>query len=278
MQTHRDRVVRARGLDFHLVEWGSASAPTVLFLHGITGHARTWDDEASALADRFRVLALDLRGHGDSGVPPDGDYSDLALADDVAAVADALGLARFQIVGLSLGGRTGIAFAGSHPDRVERLVVVDIGPDIAPAGRTRIFSMIGAAPERFDSVEQAMSWIRVANPRYAESKLRQRVEHGFRPLPDGGFAWKYDRALRNAARDGQQRPRADLWPLWKAIECPTLVIQGRESDILDDQIARQMVDTQPRARLAVVPEAGHTVPGDQPEAFLRLIRDFLTKA
>jgi pimeloyl-ACP methyl ester carboxylesterase len=113
------------------------------------------------------------------------------------------------------------------------------------------------------------------NPRYTDAKLRHRVEHGLRALPDGGFAWKYDRELREGARQGRARPAGDLWGAWKAIDCPTLLVQGRESDILDDTIAAKMIDAQPRAKLAVVPEAGHTVPGDQPEAFLRLISDFL---
>src|SRR5437879_5906922 len=115
---HRDRAVVLQGQRFHYTEWGAATAPALVLLHGVTGHARTWDDEARALASRYRVLALDQRGHGDSGPAPDGDYTVAAMARDLTAFADALGLARMAIVGLSMGGRVAIAFAGEAPSRV----------------------------------------------------------------------------------------------------------------------------------------------------------------
>ena len=270
-----DRFVTARGLRFHVVECGVPSAPALVFLHGITAHARTWDEEACALGARFHVLAIDQRGHGDSEPAPDGDYGNPALVDDFAALVDALGLSRFHLVGLSLGGRVAMAYAATHPERVDRLVVVDIGPDIAPAGLARVGLLLSASPERFERLDDAIAWMRAANPLYTEDKLRHRAEHGLRPLPDGGLTWKYDREIRDAARHGRFRAAVDLWPSWKAIAVPTLLVRGAESDVLDDAIAQRMIDVQPRARLAVVPGAGHTVPGDQPEAFLRLLTDFL---
>lgn len=273
---HSDRFVTVRGLRFHYCEWGDTAAPAAVFLHGITSDARAWDDEARALAARFRVVALDLRGHGDSEKAPDGDYSHQTLADDFAAVADAIGLARFHLVGLSLGGRVGFAYAAAHPGRVERLVVVDIGPDIAADGILRVLRAMASAPERFATLDDVRAWIRAMNPRYTETKLRQRAELAVRPLPDGGCGWKYDVELRESVRQGRMRPAPDLWPAWTALACPTLLIQGAESDLLTDEIAKRMIEAQPHARLAVVPGAGHTVPGDQPAAFLRLLTEFLT--
>jgi esterase len=128
---HTDRTVVLRGQRFHYVEWGQPAGPAVVVLHGVTGHARTWDDEARLLGARYRVLALDQRGHGDTDPAADGDYSDAALLADLVAFVDTLALPRLSLVALSLGGRVAINFAGSHPGRVERLVVVDIGPEIA---------------------------------------------------------------------------------------------------------------------------------------------------
>jgi esterase len=272
---HRDHHLLIHGSRFHYTEWGDPHAAPVVLLHGVTGHARTWDDEARALAARHRVLVLDQRGHGDSDPAPDGDYTTATLAHDLAAFLDALGLARVGLVGLSLGGRVAIALAGGHPARVERLVVVDIGPEVAAAGRTRVGMMMGGTPERFETLEEALAYSRAGNPRYTESQLRARVEHGVRPLPGGGFTWKYDRGLREAVRLGKWRDPIDLWPLWSAIACPTLLVRGEESDILSPEIARRMLDTQPRARLIEVPGAGHTVPGDQPDAFRALLGAFL---
>lgn len=272
---HTDRTVDLHGRRLHYTEWGATAAPAVVFLHGITGHARTWDDEARALADRFRVIALDQRGHGDSDPAPDGDYSDGALLGDLEAFADALGLGRPSLVALSLGGRVAINYAGRHPERVARLVVVDIGPEIAPAGRARVGGLMAGAPEHFETIDDVVAHIRANNPRYREAMLRHRAEHAVRPLPGGGFTWKYDRALRDAIRQGRLRTPADLWPQWRAIACPVLLVRGAESDILTDEVAKRMVEVQPQARLAVVADAGHTVPGDQPAVFQSLVRDFL---
>lgn len=270
-----DRVLALHGQRLHYTEWGERDAPAVVLLHGLTGHCRTWDSEALVLASRCRVLALDLPGHGDSDPAPDGDYSLNALTADLAAFADATRLDHLSLVGLSLGGLVAIAYAATHPRRLARLVVVDIGPEIAPAGRARVGTLIANAPERFATVEAALALARLAHPRYDESRLRERVEHGLRPLPGGGWAWKYDPALREAVRAGRFTDSVDLWPLWAAIDCPTLLVRGAESDVLAPETARRMLQRQPRARLVEVPGAGHTVPGDQPGPFAALLAEFL---
>jgi pimeloyl-ACP methyl ester carboxylesterase len=269
---HEDRTISLRGQRFHYTEWGDPATPPIVMLHGITGHARTWDGEARLLSGRYRVLALDQRGHGDSDPAPDGDYATATLAADLAAFADALGLARFGVVALSMGGRVSIAYAGANRGRVERLVIVDIGPDIAPDGRSRVVRMIAGTPERFESEEEAVAWLRASNPRYAEPLLRARVRHGLRPRADGGFTWKYDRAIREAMRAGAWRDTIDLWSPLARIDCPTLIVRGAESDVLSPDIAARMLATLPGARLVEVPDAGHTVPGDQPHAFQALLR------
>jgi pimeloyl-ACP methyl ester carboxylesterase len=270
-----DRTIALGGSTFHYTEQGAAGAPAVVMLHGVTGHARTWDDEAAALASRHRVLALDQRGHGDSDPPADADYRIQSLVGDLAAFAEALGLRTFAIVALSLGGRVAIEYAGTNPERVSRLVVVDIGPDVATSGRMRVGQLMAAAPERFDTLEEALAHVRAHNPRYTERSLRHRVEHGLRPLPGGGFTWKYDRGLRDLVRSGRWSDPIDLWPAWRALRCPTLLVRGAESDILSSETAKEMVEAQPLARLVEVAEAGHTVPGDQPAVFLELVRQFL---
>jgi esterase len=272
---HRDHTVLLHGTRFHYTEWGNAAAPPVILLHGVTGHARTWDDEARALSATWRVIALDQRGHGDSDPAPDGDYTTATLCDDLATFIDSLGVAQVTLVALSMGGRVAIAYAGRYPSRMDRLVVIDIGPEIAPAGRGRVGGMMAGSPERFDSVARAIEYARTNAPRYTETMLRHRVEHGVRPLAGGGVTWKYDRAIRESVRNGRWRDPIDLWPLWSAITCPTLIVRGAESDILSAEIAGRMLAAQPRAELVEIPNAGHTVPGDQPEAFLDALKKFL---
>jgi pimeloyl-ACP methyl ester carboxylesterase len=189
-----DQTISLHGSRFHYTEQGDRSAPPVVMLHGVTGHARTWDDEGAALASRYRVIALDQRGHGDSDPPPDADYTIATLAGDLAAFADALSLQRFAIVGLSLGGRVAIQYAGPHPDRVTRLVVVDIGPDIAPDGRLRVGTMMAGTPERFNTIDDVLAYQRANNPRYTDALLRARER------PDRSLAGVARARLPDAAR------------------------------------------------------------------------------
>ncbi len=274
---HRDHVLDLHGQRFHYTDWGDAHAPAILMLHGVTGHARTWDDEAAALSSRYRVLALDQRGHGDSDPAPDGDYTTASLAEDVAAFVDALDIRTFAIVALSLGGRVAIAYTARHPERVSRLVVVDIGPDIAAGGRARIGGAMAASPERFATLREAFAWVRAANARSSERWLQLRIEHGLRPTADGGFTWKYDRGIREAIRTGRFSDPIDLWAAWREITCPTLLVRGVASDVLSRDTAERMLTTCPAAELAEVEDAGHTVPGDQPERFLALVTEFLAR-
>jgi pimeloyl-ACP methyl ester carboxylesterase len=272
---HRDRTIALNGQRFHYTEWGASTAPALVMLHGVTGHARTWDEEAAALASRYRVLALDQRGHGDSDPSPNGDYTVATMSADVTAFADALGLARFSLVGLSMGGRVAIAFAGHAPLRVDRLVIVDIGPEISEAGLLRVAALMARSPELFPSLEHALAFHRVTNPLYTEAMLRHRVEHGTRAV-DGGLTWKYDRGLRETVRAGTWRDPIDLWPLWREIRCPILLVRGADSDVLSAEIAKRMLDENPNTRFAEVAGAGHTVPGDQPAVFRALLTAFLS--
>jgi esterase len=272
---HVDRTIRLRGLRFHYTEWGDPTAPPLIMLHGITGHARTWDAEAAALSRRYRVFALDQRGHGDSDGAPGADYQIATMAADLTDFVEALDLARVTLVALSMGGRVSIAYAGMYPPRVERLVLVDIGPDINPTGRVRIGTMMARSPESFATESEAFEFAHAANPRTDLSHLRHRIHHALKRLPGGGFAWKYDRAIRDAMRQGGWHDPIDLWALLAAIRCPTLIVRGVESDVLSPEVAKRMVEVMADARLVEVPNAGHTVPGDQPAAFLALITDFL---
>src|SRR5215207_4118973 len=120
----------AGDLRLHSLIWGPADGPPVVLLHGLRGHAWTWERVATGLAPPYRLYALDFRGHGDSDWATEG-YGTPRYATDVAAWLDARGLARVDVIGHSAGGRAAVALAADHPARVRRLVVVDIGPDIS---------------------------------------------------------------------------------------------------------------------------------------------------
>lgn len=270
----REREIRLGGLRFHYLEWGASGASPLVLLHGFGSHARSWDHVALALADRFRVLALDQRGHGDSDRARDGNYTVRVMAGDLEAFADALCPGRFSLVGLSMGGRISIAYTASHLRRVERLVLVDIGPEIAPEGLARIRTTVSNVPEELESEKQAYRILRAAVPRYSEPLLRHRLKHSFNRLPNGKLTWKYDKVLRDQTRE-RTRDIPNLWPDLARITRPTLIVRGAESDVLSPEIAKRMLETLKDGRLVEIPDAGHTVPGDQPEAFIKAVRAFL---
>ena len=268
-----ERSARVNGLTLHYLDWGPSDAPPVLLLHGITGHARVWDHLAARLPGR-RVLALDQRGHGDSDAAPDDDYRVGTMANDVAAFAGSLGLERFALVGHSMGGRIAIRYAGEHAAHLERLVIIDIGPDINLAGLQRVRDMMAKSPERIESEEWAVEYIRRANPLQDVGMLRERVRHGLRRLPDGELTWKYAKGLRDMMREGR-RDAVDLWEPLPRIPCPTLIVRGAESDILSAEVAKKMAERLPDGRVVEIAGAGHTVPADRPEEFVGEIRAFL---
>jgi pimeloyl-ACP methyl ester carboxylesterase len=272
-----DRYIDADGLRLHYLDWGNEVAPPMLLLHGFSGHAHTWDTFARAVSDRFHVVALDQRGHGDSDWAKDGGYRPDDHARDIRAVHDRLGLRPVVLIGLSMGGRNAIAFTAAHPAMVERLVIVDIGPDIDPRGAERVSRMAAEAPEDFGSVEEAVAYLRrfaTLTSAAAAAALRYRVEHGVKEMPGGRYTWKYDRFLRDQRRRGATPP-VDLWPAVRRITAPTLIVRGSESDVFAPETAKRMLELIPGSQLVEIPGAGHSVPAEAPEAFERAVRHFL---
>ena len=274
----RDEYLLHDGLRLHVRDWAgpSSSAPVIVLLHGYTGHARTWDGLAPALAGRYRVLAADARGHGESDWTGDADaYSVPAQVADVVALLTGFGVERAAVLGLSMGGRTALNLAARHPGRVERLVVVDIGPEVAAAGAARIGANVSAV-DVFASPEEAVARAREQNTVAPDDVVRHRVLHNLLRLPDGRWTLRYDPVLRAG---GARLPRPDVseqWALLSDITAPTLLVRGELSDVLDRDDAARMVSAIPDCTLAEVAGAGHTVPMDQPERFLDAIRWFLS--
>ncbi|MBI3954094.1 MAG: alpha/beta hydrolase [Chloroflexi bacterium] len=269
LQAAQDRYVGVNGLRLHYLDWGNADAPPMLLLHGYTGHAHTWDFFATALRGRYHILALDQRGHGDSAWAQDG-YTHERFVDDVVGFVAALGLDRFILIGLSMGGLNAMGYMARDTSKVDRLVIVDIGPEIMAAGAGRIRAGQVAPPPEFASQEEAFQYLRSLGGFRNEKALRHRAHHAVRRQPDGRWRWKLDPALR------QWTPAVpDLWPALARVPCPTLIVRGAESDILAPEVAERMAGTIPHATLVTVPDSGHPVPADQPAAFERAVRQFL---
>jgi pimeloyl-ACP methyl ester carboxylesterase len=270
-----DELIELRGLRFHYRDWPSkrAGAPDLVLLHGFTGHARSWDAFADAMTDRYRVLALDQRGHGESGWASPGAYGTYEMVDDLAAFVKALGLDRFTLLGLSMGGNVAIHYAGRQPTELAALVIVDIAPELGSVGAGRIQQNVFRSSDVFESREAAFASARAANTIPPEAHHRARIYANLMRTEDGRHTWRYDRALRQG-----QRVRIDPETGWAAsarIAVPTLLIRGELSDILSPAVARRFVETAPGATFAEVPGSGHSIPLDKPDGFLAVAREFL---
>jgi pimeloyl-ACP methyl ester carboxylesterase len=259
------------GLMFHYLDWGGDGPPLVM-LHGFSSHAHTWDHTAAALHERYRVLALDQRGHGDTDWAP--EYGSRLMIGDVLRFVDALDLDRIVLMGLSMGGNNAYLFAAAHPDRVDRLVVLDIGPEVATAGTQRIMASIEEGVV-FGSEEEAVAQARAANPRPTDETLRHRVAHNLRPLPDGTLTFKWDMALRTGTAGRDDYTVEERWEAWRSVRCPVLLVRGDDSDILAIETAERMLKENPRATLAVVADCGHSITLDRPDGFLEVLQPWL---
>jgi esterase len=265
------RNVGIDGLTFHYVDWGGAGSPLVM-LHGLSGHARTWDHTAAALTDRFHVLALDQRGHGDTEWAP--QYGLRPMDQDLLGFLDALGLPEVTLMGLSMGGLVSFVFAAAHPDRVARMVIMDIGPEIAPAGSANVASSL-AAQDIFSSEDEAFAHARAANPRPTDATLRHRVTHNLRPLPDGTLTFKYDLELRRNPRALFDHTPMQLWEAWRAVSCPVLLVRGEDSDVLAADTAQRMLAENPNISFASIPDCGHSITLDSPDGLLEVVSPWL---
>jgi pimeloyl-ACP methyl ester carboxylesterase len=275
------RVFHSNRLRLHYVDWGNESAPPLILLHGGNDHARSWDDVAMRLRGDFRVIAPDLRGHGDSDWSPDGNYSLTASVIDLAELVRELGAGPVPIVAHSYGARVALRHAGLFPESVSRLVAIEglfsIATDKTPTERIRAYvdrqrGFLSKAPPYYATLGEAAERMRAVNPRLSERLAIHLARHGTRLGEDGRYRWKFDALAR-------PRTPIDLHPqeeraLFAAIACPTLVVQGSDSwaKIADDHPDYRAI---PDARLVTFDDAGHWVQHDRLDAFVDAVRAFM---
>jgi pimeloyl-ACP methyl ester carboxylesterase len=274
-------------LRLHWTEWGAPDAPPLLLIHGVRDHGRNWDRTAERLSDRWRVIAPDLRGHGDSEWANSGGYSSEAYVFDLAELIAREGLAPLTIIGHSLGGNIGLRYAGLYPEHVRRIVAIE-GLSHSPRmledqrkipteQRLRRWiedqrEIVARPPRRYSSLAEAATRVKQQIPALSEDQSTHLARHGLRATDDGGFQFKFDPALR--VFPPVELPAEDAWRLWSLIVCPTLLIYGGSSwasNPVDDGRAAHFRF----AEIVTLEGAGHWVHHDRFEAFMALVERFL---
>ena len=217
-----DHQVLIGSMRFHYLDWGG-DGPPILFLHGGGLNAHTWDVVCVMLRDHFHCIALDQRGHGDSEWSPVSDYAVETQLADVEGFIKQLGLEHPVLVGQSMGGLNSIAYAIRHSREMKGLVVVNVGPEINPAGTQRIREF-SSTPE-LDSPEAFLERAVKFNPLRNPAVLKRSLYYTLRQTPAGKWALKHDqrRGSEEYARiAAAQRER--LAQQIKEITCPTLIV------------------------------------------------------
>ena len=270
-----DCYVEANGLKFHYLDWGKPTNPPLVLLHGVGQTCHTWDLFAAAMSPHFHVMAFDQRGHGDTDWAADKDYSRRSMVKDVEEFTTALGLDRFFLTGMSMGGANSLSFTANNPDRVEALVVVDVGPRVENKGVQNIRNFMKDFRE-FDSLDEAAAVIHKFNPRRPLEIIRKyTVVYNLKQLPSGKWTWKYDSYFSEGhSRTDVKQMQQELSQEVKKITCPTLLVKGAESDVLSLDGARLLQAAIPGSEFALVAGAGHSVMGDNPPGFEAAVREF----
>ena len=247
------------GLRLRYLEWGRPDALPVICVHGYTSSAEAFNALARRIQDRAHIIAMDVRGHGESAWSQDDAYQYADQAGDLAALVDQLGIGRFVLIGTSMGGVIAMVYASQYADRLRGLVLNDIGPDVE-AGSGRITGLVRSRPADFASLDEAMQYRREISPITAARPLEDQEETARGVLserPDGRWAWKMDPAYieQRVKRGAPARP--PLWPTLETLPCATQIVWGTDSDVLSEAQAKRMVVALPRGELVSVPGVGH---------------------
>lgn len=270
-----EKRVQINGINLLYLDWGNEDKMPLLCLHGHGSQAHVFDEFAEAMSPHYHVLALNQRGHGGSNWATNG-YDRDRFVEDLAAFVDELGLSRFVLVGLSMGGWHSMLYTPDHQDRVDRIIIGDIAPEADP----QFVEYWGNRPEtplEFASQDDAIKWGRGTNPRATDERIHKDVLDKVYQRADGVWTHKADPAIL-------ADPLVDLtdpsiikryWDGLAAITCPIFHVRGGSSALVSDEVNKRMGQVAKHFTTVDIPESGHPLTTEKPAEFIDATRSFL---
>jgi pimeloyl-ACP methyl ester carboxylesterase len=260
------------------LEWGDPRNRDVLIcVHGLTRSARDFDELARSLCDHYRVVCPDVAGRGESDKLADAMlYQVPQYAADMVTLIARLDVESVDWLGTSMGGLIGMALAAPAGSPVRRLVINDAGPVVSHAALERIGSYVGMTPV-FPTFEAAEKYVRTISAPFgphSDAQWRFLAETWVRKDADGAWRPHYDPRIAEPFRATMPEGDLELWHVYDAIRCPTLVLRGAQSDLLSRNTATEMARRGPKAKVIEIPGVGHAptlLHADQ----IKHVRDFL---
>ena len=269
-QQPTDRFITVNGLRIHYLDWGSEGKPPLIMLHGIGRVAHTFDHIAPHFVPNYHVMAVDMRGHGDSGWDPKGAYLVEDYTKDIEAMAEQLQLRNITIWGNSTGGRVAQVFAGLHPELVAAVISEDVGPERPTQVAESVTRQLKQEDEKgWASEEELFAQLKSSNSRTPEDILRAYAHYGSKRRPDGRVIWKRDPAIGNGFVP------TELWRFVRQIKSPIIYVVGGRSTIVPVSTQEELKKALPQAQIVTIPGVGHYPSEENTQAFLAIVDKFL---
>ena len=265
----RERYINSDKLNIHIVEWGDPTNQPVILLHHVSSQARTWDNFASIISDDYYVIAIDMRGHGDSDWAKEGEYTTEHYAYDVEQLAINMGLKNIIVLGGSLGGRLGLVFAAKNPSLVHSVIMEDVGA-VRPATIAQGFAdRIASGDPEFSDLEECANLLKGNNTLSPYSVFQHQAKYLTKINDQGKYIYKRD---PNIQKDFVP---LDLWEYVKILQAPLFLMIGDQSTIVGEDQQTIFKDLLPNIVIKVVKNAGHIIVHDNFDAFTKEVVEFI---
>ncbi len=271
-----EKYLNINGIHFHYLDWGNIGHQPILLLHGFMAHAYVWDDFGQTFRNRYHVIALDQRGHGETQWCIDGAYSIYDYFSDIVCFVEILGLRDLIIIGHSMGGRNALIYTACYPENVERLVLIDARPGNDPASSKALKNLIKHIPLQAGSCEEVVEKINTLSPYLSKEVCSHIVVRGFKKMRNEMMLPKFDVGMIQQL-EKLDYDTEDLWPFLQNVNCLSLVIRGERSSFLSKKVAQRICRLIPNAELREIPKSSHFPAQENPIALNEVISEFLNQ-